>query len=104
MLRNDPDRRWVNGSVALISRIEGKRVFIRLEGKEHEIEPVAWEHRRYAFDQASEKIVETVAATVADRTISIPQIVVLPKKQVTFTFATPLAALPPDMPPIVMVR
>lgn len=32
------------------------------------------------------KIVETVAETVADRTISIPQIVVLPKKQVTFTF------------------
>jgi type III restriction enzyme len=33
------------------------------------------------------QIVETVAETVADRTISIPQIVVLPKKQVTFTFA-----------------
>jgi type III restriction enzyme len=34
-----------------------------------------------------DEIVETVAKTVADRTISIPQIVVLPKKQVTFTFA-----------------
>lgn len=33
-----------------------------------------------------DKIVETVAETVADRTISIPQIVVLPKKHVTFTF------------------
>jgi len=33
-----------------------------------------------------EQIVQTVAITVADRTISIPQIVVLPKKQVTFTF------------------
>jgi type III restriction enzyme len=33
-----------------------------------------------------DKIVETVAITVADRTISIPQIVVIPKKQVTFTF------------------
>lgn len=33
-----------------------------------------------------DQIVETVAETVADRTISIPQIVVLPKKQVTFTF------------------
>lgn len=33
-----------------------------------------------------DQIVETVASTVADRTISIPQIVVLPKKQVTFTF------------------
>ncbi|MCP5356684.1 MAG: DEAD/DEAH box helicase family protein [Pseudomonadales bacterium] len=33
-----------------------------------------------------DQIVKTVAITVADRTISIPQIVVLPKKQVTFTF------------------
>ena len=33
-----------------------------------------------------EEIVQKVAVTVADRTISIPQIVVLPKKQVTFTF------------------
>jgi len=33
-----------------------------------------------------DEIVQTVANTVADRTISIPQIVVLPKKQVTFTF------------------
>ncbi|MGZ2439372.1 DEAD/DEAH box helicase [Sinorhizobium medicae] len=33
-----------------------------------------------------EHIVETVTVTVADRTISIPQIVVLPKKQITFTF------------------
>ncbi len=33
-----------------------------------------------------DQIVATVAETVADRTISLPQIVVLPKKQVTFTF------------------
>jgi type III restriction enzyme len=33
-----------------------------------------------------DRIVQTVSVTVADRTISIPQIVVLPKKQVTFTF------------------
>jgi len=33
-----------------------------------------------------DEIVKTVADTVADRTISIPQIVVLPKKQITFTF------------------
>jgi type III restriction enzyme len=34
-----------------------------------------------------DKIVEVVATTVADRTISIPQIVVLPKRQVNFHFA-----------------
>jgi type III restriction enzyme len=34
-----------------------------------------------------EKIVNIVATTVADRTMSIPQIVVIPKRQVTFRFS-----------------
>ena len=63
LLRNDPDRRWVNGSIARVSRLEPKRVWIEIDGKEQEIEPVSWEARRYAFDQAAEKIVENVTGT-----------------------------------------
>jgi len=63
MLRNDPDKRWVNGTIARVSRLTDKQVFVDVNGREHEIEPVAWEHRRYAFDQSAEKIVETVAGT-----------------------------------------
>jgi len=63
LLRNDPERRWVNGTIARISRLEPNRVWIELGGKEHEVEPVAWENRRYAYDQTKEKIVETVAGT-----------------------------------------
>lgn len=63
LLRNDPDKRWVNGSIARVSRLDEKRVWIEIDGKEHEIEPVSWEARRYAFDQGAEKIVENVTGT-----------------------------------------
>lgn len=63
MLRNDPDRRWVNGTIARIAKLSEKKVTILIDGREHDVEPVAWEHRRYAFDQAKEKIVETVSGT-----------------------------------------
>lgn len=63
LLRNDPDRRWVNGSVARISRLAAKQVWIEIGGKEYEVEPVSWEHRKYAYDQSAEKIVETIAGT-----------------------------------------
>ena len=63
LLRNDADRRWVNGSVARISRLAPKQVWIEIAGKEYEVDPVSWEHRRYAYDQAAEKIVETIAGT-----------------------------------------
>ena len=39
------------------------RVWIESSGREHEIEPVAWEQRRYAFDKTAEKVVETVSGT-----------------------------------------
>ncbi len=63
LLRNDPDKRWVNGTVARISRLDEKRVWISLNNEEYEVEPASWESRRYAFDKDQEKIVETVAGT-----------------------------------------
>lgn len=63
LLRNDPDRRWVNGTIARVSRLTERQVFVEVDGREHEIEQVSWESRRYAFDQAAEKVVETVAGT-----------------------------------------
>jgi ATP-dependent exoDNAse (exonuclease V) alpha subunit len=63
LLRNDPDRRWVNGTVARISRLEEDRVWINLDGDEHEIERASWESRHYAYDKVEEKIVESVAGT-----------------------------------------
>ena len=63
LLRNDPDRRWVNGTIARISRLETDRVFVEVDGREHEIEQASWEQRRYAYDQEAQKIVESVAGT-----------------------------------------
>ena len=63
LLRNDSERRWVNGTIARVSRLEEKRVYLDIDGDEHEIEPVAWENRRYAFDETEGKIVERVAGT-----------------------------------------
>ncbi len=63
LLRNDSDRRWVNGTIAEVSRLSPDQVWVRVGGREYELEPVSWENRRYAFDQTEEKIVESVAGT-----------------------------------------
>ncbi|MEO1609948.1 MAG: AAA family ATPase [Pseudomonadota bacterium] len=63
LLRNDPDQRWVNGTIAEIARLTSDRVWVRVKGRDHEIEPVSWENRRYAFDKETEKVVETIAGT-----------------------------------------
>lgn len=63
LLRNDPDRRWVNGTIARISKLTPTQVWIEVDGREYEVEQVAWEQKRYAYDTTAEKIVEKVAGT-----------------------------------------
>jgi ATP-dependent exoDNAse (exonuclease V) alpha subunit len=63
LLRNDAEGRYVNGTIARVVGLGETQVVVDVAGKEIEIEKVAWEQRRYAFDQKAEKIVETVAGT-----------------------------------------
>lgn len=48
LLRNDVDRRWVNGTIGLVEGFGEDGVLVKIGRRVHEIEPVAWE--RYAFD------------------------------------------------------
>ncbi len=63
LIRNDPDKRWVNGTLARVTTLKGDRVWIDIDGEEHEVEPTTWESIRYEYDAQKDKIVEQVAGT-----------------------------------------
>ncbi|MFM7084371.1 MAG: ATP-dependent RecD-like DNA helicase [Hyphomicrobium sp.] len=63
LLRNHPDRHWVNGTLAVISKLSNKQVWVRINEKEYEVESTAWENRRYAFNSEKDKITETVVGS-----------------------------------------
>jgi hypothetical protein len=56
-LRNDPARRWVNGSVGTVVGIGAHSALVRLDaGPTVEIESFTWERLRYGWDEATGRI------------------------------------------------
>ena len=63
-LRNDPERRWVNGTLGIVKSVEKGRVVVRLDdGATYEVEPVEWQDIRYTLDEETREIVDEVVGT-----------------------------------------
>jgi type III restriction enzyme len=70
-----------------VQALRNKEVQQQITAEVHElIQPIQATLAGIVERPRLEKIVNVVATTVADRTISIPQIVVIPKRQLTFRF------------------
>jgi len=63
-VRNDGERRWVNGTVGMVTSLHDGRVVVELDnGISHDVEPIEWQDIRYALDEKTKTIVEEVAGT-----------------------------------------
>jgi ATP-dependent exoDNAse (exonuclease V) alpha subunit len=68
-VRNDSERRWVNGTLGVVKELHDAAVRVRLEdGASFEVERIEWQDVRYALsdskdDEKKKNIVEEVAGT-----------------------------------------
>ncbi len=61
LIRNDRERRWVNGTLARIKEISDDRVIVELEdGREVNVEKETWENINYYYDEKEKKVKEEV--------------------------------------------
>lgn len=60
-IKNDKDKRWVNGTLGVITGIDEEEGIITVmteNGNEYDVEREVWENIRYTFNEKEQKIVE----------------------------------------------
>ncbi len=62
LLRNDPDKRWVNGTLATVVDFGKNSVFVKIGRQTHEVEPADWE--RYVYEPDAEGVPQRKAVGV----------------------------------------
>lgn len=58
-IKNDPEHRWVNGTVAVVTKCGSDGVMVRTEdGEEHEVEYERWSNVKYTYDEKTHRVDE----------------------------------------------
>ena len=64
-VKNDPLKRWVNGSLGTITELNNKDVYVKFDGDvaSRKIEPAIWESITYKWNEVEQKMEEDTTAT-----------------------------------------
>lgn len=81
LIRNDPEGRWVNGTLAHVEGFGAKSVIVRIAGRVYEIEAAAWEKYRYDFEMDSKKVKREVVGTFKQVPLRLAYAVTIHKAQ-----------------------
>lgn len=60
LIKNDPGKHWVNGTIARIAELTADSVFVDIDGKRHEVPRVKWQKIEYDYNKEEDKIDENV--------------------------------------------
>jgi len=81
LIRNDPDKRWVNGTIARIVALSPETIKVSIDGNIHEVGKSDWEKIEYTYNQEEDKIEERTIGIFEQYPIKLAWAITIHKSQ-----------------------
>ena len=56
LIKNDPGKRWVNGTIGRVEHLSDHAVTVSVDGRNHDVPRSTWKKIRYVFDENTDRI------------------------------------------------
>jgi ATP-dependent exoDNAse (exonuclease V) alpha subunit len=81
LLKNDREKRWVNGSIGVVTSLGETEVGVTIDGKKHSIPKETWETVRYSYNKEDETIESDVASSFTQMPMRLAWAITVHKSQ-----------------------
>ena len=81
MIKNDPEKRWVNGSIGTIHDIAERKIKVKINHKIYEVKKEKWDRIQYSYDDDQQEVLENVTGSFKQYPMRLAWAITIHKSQ-----------------------